>query len=65
MTIEEQEIFFNKIKETILPLAINMQDEQIKKIIQTVEETNENLPTGFSAFLFEQIIIHKYIRTIK
>ncbi|MCT7908243.1 hypothetical protein N5915_01580 [Arcobacter lacus] len=64
MTIEEQQIFFDKIKETILPIAINMQDEQIKKIIETVEKSNDELPNGFGAMLFEQIIIHKYNRTI-
>ncbi|RXJ95937.1 hypothetical protein CRU94_04810 [Arcobacter sp. AHV-9/2010] len=62
MTIEEQQIFIDKIKETILPIAIYLDDDSIKKIIKNVEDTNENLPKGFANMLFEQIIIMKYNR---
>ncbi len=36
--------------------------EEIKKIILSVEEQNENLPEGFGDMLFEQLIILKYNR---
>lgn len=59
MTIEEEKIFREKIKETILPLAINMTEDQIRTIINSVEKNNENLPNGFGSMLFEQIMIYK------
>lgn len=62
MTLEEEQIFINKIKETILPIAIYLDDESIKKIIKNVEELNETLPKGFGDMLFEEIIILKYNR---
>jgi len=62
MTNEEQLIFVDKIKETILPIAIYLKDEEIKKIIQEVEKANDTLPKGFGDMLFEQIIILKYNR---
>ena len=62
MTIEEEKEFRQKIKDTIIPLAINMTEEQIKSIIFAVEKSNTNLPVGFGAMLFEQIIVHKYNR---
>lgn len=65
MTKEEQQLFFDKIKESILPLAVRLKDDQIQNIIEAVEKSNENLPKGFGSMLFEQIIIHKYNRTIK
>lgn len=60
MTIEEQEEFKNKIIETIIPHAINMTEDQIKNIIKIVEKENEQIPNGFGAMLFEQIMIEKY-----
>jgi len=65
MTNEEQLIFVDKIKETILPIAIYLKDEEIKKIIQEVEKSNDTLPKGFGDMLFEQIIILKYNRLSK
>ena len=62
MTIEEEQIFIDKIKETLLPIVIYMKEEEIKKIILSVEEQNENLPEGFGDMLFEQLIIIKYNR---
>lgn len=62
MTIEEEQIFIEKIKETLLPIVIYMKEEEIKKIILSVEEQNENLPEGFGDMLFEQLIILKYNR---
>ena len=56
MTIEEEQIFIDKIKETLLPIVIYMKEEEIKKIILSVEEQNENLPEGFGDMLFEQLI---------
>ena len=35
MTAEEQEIFKEKIAETILPMAINMTEDQIRNIISS------------------------------
>lgn len=60
MTKDEQKEFKNKIKDLIIPLAINMTEVQIKNIIATVEKENTNLPKGFGAMLFEQIMLHKY-----
>ena len=62
MTIEEEQIFIDKIKETLLPIVIYMKEEEIKKIILSVEEQNENLPECFGDMLFEQLIILKYNR---
>ena len=62
MTIEEEQIFIDKIKETLLPIVIYMKEEEIKKIILSVEEQNENLPEGFGDMHFEQLIILKYNR---
>ncbi len=62
MTIEEEQIFIEKIKKTLLPIVIYMKEEEIKKIILSVEEQNENLPEGFGDMLFEQLIILKYNR---
>ena len=62
MTIEEEQIFIDKIKETLLPIVIYMKEEEIKKIILSVEEQNENLPEGFGDMLFEQLNILKYNR---
>ena len=62
MTIEEEQIFIDKIKETLLPIVIYMKEEETKKIILSVEEQNENLPEGFGDMLFEQLIILKYNR---
>ena len=60
MTIEEEKEFRQKIIDTILPLAINMTEDQIKNIIKVVEKENTSLPIGFGAMLFEQILINKY-----
>lgn len=60
MTAEEQEIFKEKIAETILPMAINMTEDQIRNIIITVENENPELPVGFADMLFQQIMVHKY-----
>ena len=62
MTPEEEKIFVDKVKETILPVAIYMNEDEIKKIIEIVENSNENLPNGFGKMLYEQIIILKYNR---
>ncbi|QKF59376.1 hypothetical protein ACN2EN_06485 [Aliarcobacter lanthieri] len=62
MTNEEELIFIDKIKETILPIAIYLNDEEIRKIIEEVEKSNDTLPEGFGNMLFEQIIILKYNR---
>ena len=59
MTKEEEKEFKEKIVETIMPIAINMTENQIRTIIQNVERDNEDLPRGFGAMLFEQIIVNK------
>ena len=59
MTKDEEKEFRQKIVETIMPVARNMTENQIRTIIQNVEKTNEDLPRGFGAMLFEQIIINK------
>jgi hypothetical protein len=59
MTIEEEKELRQKITDTILPLAMNMTEDQIRNIIMSVEKENENIQAGFGAMLFEQIIVQK------
>ena len=60
MTLEEEKEFRQKVIETIVPLAANMTEEQIRNIIQNVEKSNQDLPSGFGSMLFQQIIVYKY-----
>lgn len=60
MTLEEEIQFKQKIVETILPFALNMTKEQIRDIIDHVQEENTNIPEGFGEMLLEQIMIQKY-----
>ena len=60
MTLEEEQEFRQKVIETILPHAVNMTENQIRNIIQNVEKENDNLPNGFGAMLFQQLIVYKY-----
>ena len=60
MTLEEEQEFRQKVIETILPHALNMTEDQSRYIIQTVEKNNNDLPDGFGAMLFQQVIIYKY-----
>lgn len=59
MTLEEEKELRQKITDTILPLAMNMTEEQIRTIILNVEKTNEEIQKGFGAMLFEQIMVQK------
>ncbi|CAM3907385.1 hypothetical protein [Arcobacter cloacae] len=65
MTLEEEKEFRQKIQDTILPIAINMTEDQIRSIILSVEKNNPNLPEGFGAMLFEKIMIYKYNKLSK
>lgn len=60
MTKEEIEIFKEKIKETILPAAKNMTEDQISNLIKIVQSENPDLPEGFGNMLMEQIRVMKY-----
>ena len=60
MTIEEEKELRQKITDTILPLAMNMTEEQIKSVIVSVEKGNSEIQKGFGAMLFEQIMVQKY-----
>ncbi|AXH09819.1 hypothetical protein CP960_07580 [Malaciobacter halophilus] len=60
MTKEEEQEFIDKIKETIMPYAQNMTEEQIQTLIETVQNQNPNLPMGFGNMLLEQIKFLKY-----
>lgn len=60
MTKEEEIIFIDKVKESILPFALNMTDDQIRSIIANVEKNNPDLPNGFASMLFEQVIVYKH-----
>ena len=60
MTIEEEKELRQKITDTILPLAMNMTEDQIRNIISTVERENSEILRGFGAMLFEQIMVQKY-----
>ena len=59
MTNEEIEEFRNKIQETIIPMANNMKNDEIKDLIKHIEKENPDLPTGFGNMLYEQILILK------
>lgn len=59
MTIEEEKELRQKITDIILPLAMNMTEDQIRNIIMSVEKDNENIQKGFGAMLFEQIMVQK------
>lgn len=60
MTLEEEQTFRDKVAQTIMPVAINMTEDQIRTIIQAVEKENPQLPDGFGQMLFEQIMVNKY-----
>mgnify|MGYP000229256965 FL=1 len=60
MTLEEEKELRQKITDTILPLAMNMTEDQIRNIISTVEKENKEITQGFGAMLFEQIMVQKY-----
>ena len=60
MTLEEEKELRQKITDTILPLAMNMTEDQIRNIISTVEKENSEITQGFGAMLFEQIMVQKY-----
>ncbi len=60
MTQEEIREFKETIAKTIIPLAQNMTEEQIKIIINNVTKDNSELPKGFGNMIYEQIMIMKY-----
>ena len=60
MTIEEEKELRQKITDSILPLAMNMTEEQVRNIISTVEKENNDIQAGFGEMLFEQIMVQKY-----
>lgn len=62
MPQEEEKIFTNKVKETILPIAIYMNKDEDKKIIENIGSSNKNLSNSFGKILYEQITILKYNR---
>ncbi len=65
MTLEEEKELRQKITDIILPIAMNMTEEQIRNIILTVEKENKDIQSGFGAMLFEQIMVQKYNRLRK
>ena len=65
MTFEEEKELRQKITDTILPLAANMTEDQIRSIIMAVEKDNSEIQAGFGAMLFEQIMVQKYNRLRK
>ena len=65
MTLEEEKELRQKITDTILPLAMNMTEEQIKSVIVSVEKGNSEIKKGFGAMLFEQIMVQKNNRLRK
>jgi hypothetical protein len=60
MTQEEIQEFKETIARTIMPLAQNMREEQIKNIIDNVGKDNPELPKGFTNMVYEQVLIMKY-----
>jgi hypothetical protein len=65
MTFEEEKELRQKITDSILPLATNMTEDQIRSIILAVEKDNSEIQQGFGAMLFEQIMVQKYNRLRK
>ncbi|MDD2896392.1 MAG: hypothetical protein PHG81_10310 [Aliarcobacter sp.] len=65
MTFEEEKELRQKITDSILPLAVNMTEDQIRSIIMAVEKDNSEIQAGFGAMLFEQIMVQKYNRLRK
>ena len=65
MTHEEEKELRQKITDTILPLAMNMTEEQIRSVIISVEKGNDEIQKGFGAMLFEQIMVQKNNRLRK
>ncbi|AXX89896.1 hypothetical protein CKA55_07890 [Arcobacter suis] len=59
MTLEEEKELRQKIADTILPLAMNMTEDQIRSTIIAVEKDTKDLQEGFGAMLFEQIMVQK------
>ena len=59
MTIEEEKELRQKNADTILPLAMNMTEDQIRSTIIAVEKDTKDLQEGFGAMLFEQIMVQK------
>ena len=59
MTLEEEKELRQKIADTILPLAMNMTEDQIRNTIIAVEKDTKDLQEGFGAMLFEQIMVQK------
>ena len=62
MTLEEEKELRQKITDSILPLAMNMTEDQIRSIILAVEKDNNDIQPGFGAMIFEQILVKKYNR---
>jgi len=62
MTLEEEKELRQKITDSILPLAMNMTEDQIRTIIFSVEKDNTDIQPGFGAMLFEQVMVQKYNR---
>ena len=59
MTTQEQEQFLEQIDKTIIPLAINMTQDQVVNIITQVEKSNPDLPDGFANMILEKILVAK------
>lgn len=59
MTNEEIEVFKNTIAETILPHVLNLSDNEIKKIIEEVSKTNNQIPENFGSMLYTQVLLAK------
>ncbi len=64
MTQEEIEQFKDTIVKTIIPLVQNMTEAQIKVTIESVQNSNPQLPSGFGNMLYEQILLMKYNKKI-
>lgn len=56
MTKEEEVQFIQAVRDSIMPYAQNMTETQIKALIESVEQQNQNLPFGFGSMLFDEIM---------
>ena len=58
MTLEEEKEFRQKVIQTVLPLAINMTEDQIRSIIQNVEKSNEDFIIDGDIIIEEEMKIY-------
>lgn len=59
MTNKEIEIFKETIAQTILPHVLHLSNESIKKLIDEVSSTNNQIPDNFGNMLYKEVLLAK------